>query len=191
MTTPAPPPPVDVGRPAGVASWLLGQLVQHLADRSMAGPVVRAALHPGAGPVPWDTCCEGTTVGGVPAHGGAWARIARIYPTGPFPVEALRQREHTQRAGCGGEDAVLVELGVYRCAATLTDSGDPPAPEDVTADALVAASDAECLRLAPCGLRWPHVVRAWEPLGPAGGCHGGQLMVNVALTGGPLTKGTP
>jgi hypothetical protein len=147
-------------------------------DASLGGPVCRCCLAPGVA-VPMDVCCQCGA-----GDGQAAVRVAQIYPTTSFPDPIVQSSRCMQM-----EWAVVLEMVVYRCAATLDDS-DPPQPptcEEVTRDALVAADDAAAMRCAvtccfgadPCE---PGAVPgAWQPIGPSGGCHGGAMQVTVAL----------
>lgn len=175
MTEP-PEPPDD--RVSGLVSRLLGCLCAQLAD-TVAGPPVMCCVRPGLA-APADLCCQ-AEVDGETREGQAWVRVARIYPTtGRFPQQAVDR----QICATGGWAAEL-EMGAWRCAATVDDDGSPPACGDVTRDALVALSDAAAMRRAArCCFPDekgdpPAVVGEWVPLGPNGGCTGGTLTLTA------------
>lgn len=144
-------------------------------ELTVGGPVCRCCLAAGAG-VPADFCCD---CGG--GHGQAWVRVARIYPTtARFPNAQVEPDK------CAlGMWAVELELGAYRCAATVDGRGNPPSCERVTRDAEVILDDAAAMRRAAnCCFRAGEVGRQlmvgqWQPYGPDGGCIGGSMVVTV------------
>lgn len=164
-----------------LAGWLLQAVGEELAA-GQAGPVGTQLLAPGAGPPPADWCCRHTGPDGTDGEGMAWVRLVRRYPSTRFPAP------DTTPARCGASWAVDVELGVYRCAHTLDDQGNPPTAAEMTADALMVNDDAHSLLRAACRVRWPYVIGAWTPLGPSGGCVGGAQLLAVALSSGPIGK---
>lgn len=129
--------------------------------------------------VPWDDC---SADGG--REGMAWVRIADVYPTERFPQAV------TTANPCGGLDgwAVVLELGVLRCAPTPSSSGRLPGCEANTAAAEKAAHDAHVMRRAVmCCDDWREpgqrfVMGRWQPVGGDGGCQGGVLQVTVHVT---------
>jgi hypothetical protein len=139
-------------------------------------PVCRSVWHPGS-TAPWDAC--GVTAGG--AEGQAWVAIERVYATEDFPAEATL----AHRCRPSGFAANVV-LGVLRCAATLDDQGRPPSPEAVTLDAVKVSRDrAIMLESILCCYVDDNTdpgefrLGGWEPLGPNGGCVGGQWRATV------------
>jgi hypothetical protein len=179
MTGPV-PPPVDELDPVGpLVTRLLGCLCDQL-PATLAGPACFCCARPGLA-VPADFCCSCDGV--TPGEGQAWVRAARIFPvTARFPTPQA-DRDPCERGGW----AVELQLGVWRCAATVDDEGNPPECADVTRDAMVALSDAAAMRRAvKCCFAVPRgdylvVVNGWEPLGPNGGCAGGQLTITVGF----------
>lgn len=144
-------------------------------EGSLSGPPCRCCIYPGAA-VPADSCCE--CDGG---QGQAWVRVARIYPiiVGRFPNQMFEPtRCDTHRAW-----AVELELGVYRCLATLDDDGNPPTCEQLEHDAQMIADDAAAMRVAArccfAGRDRDMVMGAWAPIGPSGGCGGGSMTLTV------------
>lgn len=159
-----------------LAERLLACLCNALED-SHRGPVCACCLHPGS-VVPMDYCdCE--CAGG---QGQAWVRVARIYPTGArFPSQTFDIQPCQQAVPSW---AVELVMGVYRCIATIDDEGRPPDCAQVTDDAVALMSDAAAMRQAamccfPDGGDTAVVVGEYTPIGPSGGCGGGQLSVTV------------
>jgi hypothetical protein len=159
--------------PGPLAQGLLQCLCTAL-NSSIAGPVCQCCLHPGT-LVPMDLCCDCGN-----GQGQAAVRIVSIYPTTNFPAQSFV----TERCPASTL-AVVLEMVVYRCAATLDEQGNPPSCPAMTNDALVAADDAGAMRCAALccfgqldsDLRF--VLGAWQPLGVAGGCHGGSMQITV------------
>lgn len=118
-----------------------------------------------------DECCEGL----------AWVRCVTVYPSSNFPVQ------DAEASMCGPTGwAVVVELGVARCAPMKDANAIPTAAEwsEVTAATM---ADAAAIRRA-VGLfktmadfedaLW--LVGAWLPMTTEGGCVGGAMQVNVS-----------
>jgi hypothetical protein len=130
----------------------------------------RAALYPGS-EVAWDDCCDGQV----------WVRLVSLVPTGS-PVQP------TGLLPCG---VVLwlatVGVGAVRCAHVVNDQGDAPSVAELTADTLGVTADAAALSQAIqcCMTAVPGVERLsplrWDPLGPSGGCVGGEWLVSMQL----------
>jgi hypothetical protein len=168
--------PVVVDPLAPVVASLLGCLTERLAVYDV--PVCRSFWHPGA-TAPWDAC--GTVDGG--AEGQAWVAVQRVYPTDRFPAQ-VAEAHRCVPSGYGAE----VVVGILRCAATVDDSGRAPTGDRVTVDAVKVSRDRQIILETivcclfgddpdPGGFR----LGAWEPLGPNGGCVGGQWRLDVAL----------
>lgn len=174
-----PPGVVEPTRSSVLAHWLLGAAADELAA-TVGGPVAVTMLAPGAGPPPADYCC--VTDAGHGGHGAAWVRIARRYPSASFPIPDARPNR------CATGWAAELEIGVYRCAHTSDDAGNPPAPEEITSDALMVDADAHALLRACCRLKWPYVLGGWNQMGPAGGCVGSVQHLTVALASGPIGR---
>ena len=125
--------------------------------------------------VPWDDC---SAEGG--REGQSWVRIVDVYPTDQFP------RQATVSNRCGAHDgwAVVLELGVLRCAPAPAANGRLPGCDANTAAAEKAAHDAHLMRRAImcCDWREPDqtfLMGRWQPIGADGGCHGGVTQVTV------------
>lgn len=169
-----PAPVVDTLAP--IVEDLLACLVVRLDE--LDAPVCRAFWHPGS-TAPWDAC--GTEDGG--AEGQAWVAVPRVYPSDNFPTETIDAHRCFPRGF-----AAEVVVGVLRCAATVDSSGRAPTAEQVTMDALKVSRDrAIALDAIVCCLigedadPGEYRLGAWEPLGPNGGCVGGQWTVTVAV----------
>lgn len=128
-------------------------------------------LAPGA-VVSFDNCCE--------PGGQLWVRLIEIYPSGrPFPALDSAQQ-------CGiTELAMRVGVGVIRCAHTLDADGTFPTAAELTSDALNMTADASILLDAllccvPDQVQISKIDR-WTPLGPDGGCVGGEWSFFVGV----------
>lgn len=137
--------------------------------------VCRSFLAPG-GPPAWDFCCDCGR-----GDGQAWVQIASLGPTQAFPA--------TFQAGMRTlpqEFVLEMNIGILRCAAVLDDQGRPPSSNRLTQDALKVQRDraivAEAIRC--CFLEdadpGTFTVGSWTPLGPQGGCVGGQTNIRIA-----------
>ena len=151
----APAPPADpVAWPLAVA--LLDTARSALAG-SLDGPPARVGIVAGEA-VALDDCCAGQL----------WVRIGDITPA----------------AGTGVEVAwtVHLEVGVLRCAPTVSPHGTPPSPTDEQAAAAAVADDGARLRRAvrcAFGADQDSVIGVWRPIGPQGGCVGGLIRLTV------------
>lgn len=141
----------------------------------------RTFIAPGAS-APWDVCCSCSRE----HEGQAWVAVQRYAPAGTFPSEALLPLR------CGPDQYVAsIDVGVLRCASTVDDAGNVPTVDQWTEEALKVSRDrtlvqyallcrfAEEADLYPGGI----ALGGWVPLGPQGGCVGGQTSVSVAVGG--------
>jgi hypothetical protein len=130
----------------------------------------RVLVVPGAA-VAWDDCCDGQL----------WTRLVTVLPQG------AANGQITQPCGVLLWQAVL-GVGVLRCAATVDDNGVAPSPAVLSAEANQMTADASALNEAihccfaplPEYERRVRIVR-WDPLGPDGGCVGGEWQITVLL----------
>lgn len=131
-----------------------------------------------------DHCCACSLNDGSPAEGQAWLTVGRIYRTGPaFPAGANFEDKCALNAW-----GVDLTLGVYRCAATLAENGDPPPCAALEADSEALLSDMAALRqvltccfppvLAALG-GGRHAIGDITPISPSGACMGSQAVVTV------------
>ena len=122
-------------------------------------PANVAVVH---GQVAWDDCCEGQL----------WVRVVRSWPSSTFPL-----KDSTLRP-CGTRTATQIGLGILRCATDLDTLGwaSNPSMAALTADARLGICDIGALyrALACCDDLDTRVVDQWTPLGPQGGCFGGE-----------------
>jgi len=165
-----------------LAQALLECLCEQLPG-TVGGDVCVCCLHPGT-VAPMDHCCR-CEIDGQDAEGQAWVTVTRIYPTtGRFPVQQLGEV-----SACNLQRwAADMTMGVYRCAAVPDSRGNPPACDGVTHDLAKVLSDAAAMRDAVhccfTGDDTPDVaVGEWTPVGPAGGCVGGQMTLTVGFGG--------
>ncbi|MFF3665470.1 hypothetical protein [Microtetraspora malaysiensis] len=158
-----------------LAQDLLGCLCGAL-EESLGGPPCRCCVYPGA-QVPADSCCDCGA-----GQGQAWVRVAKIFPAAArFPEQSFAVESCASRSW-----GVELEVGVYRCVATVDDEGNPPSCEQVEHDAAVILDDAAAMRraVACCFADGEHgnrdlVVGEWTPIGPSGGCGGGSMTVTI------------
>jgi hypothetical protein len=146
-------------------------------EKTACGCPSRALVSVGA--VAWDSCCDG---------GQLWVGVERIFAYNQFPVPATTVM-------CMPPLAADLVVGVLRCAPVMTDQGDAPSPEVLTASAAQIYEDAYTVNSAVlCCLSEHHRARPFvmgpqRPVGPAGGCVGTELRFTVALTDPPLVGG--
>lgn len=135
---------------------LLGQADEALkAPDHPSEPPARVLLMPGADVV-HDDCCDGQL----------WARVIEVLPHYSTPGRGKN---------CGVDYwTATIGLGIVRCAATLDSRGNPPSAENMSADTVLQNLDAHLLSgVFAC---FSHVTRVtrWRPVGPRGGCVGGE-----------------
>lgn len=142
-------------------------------------PVCRAGLKPGSEEfVPWDACCE-CPIG----EGELWVAVNRIWPSDDFPFQVTG----TERQCSFLSFAAELSIGVMRCSQALTDTGDAPSVERLTAETVKMTADAQALREAirccygPTVEKGEYLLGSWVPLGPNGGCVGGQQTLTVTF----------
>lgn len=158
---------------------IMGGLLEAVDRRLTADerPVARLHLSPGLTPA-WDDCCAGQ----------AYVRVAGMAgQTTPAAV------------ACPAAMVTRLVVGVIRCAHTLDDNGDPPTPEQLTEDTRNTTRDAALvLQALTCDLpNLSNVDRValgeWTPVGPLGGCVGGEWVVTIqhGLCPCPTIEETP
>lgn len=158
-----------------IAERLLACVCNALED-SAGGAVCDCCVHPGPASPPMDFC-DGPSGGG---NGQAWVTYNRIFPAAARFPNQLFDVEACNINSWGVELAA----GVYRCVSSLDDVGNPPSCAQTSADATMLLSDAAALRQAlvccfPEGRDTVAVVGDYTPIGPQGGCAGGQMTVTV------------
>lgn len=117
-----------------------------------------------------DECCNGL----------AWVRLVSIYPSSDFPGA------DTEASNCGPRGwAVVLEIGVARCAPTPDTTRVPTAEEwteitgKVMADAAAIRRTVLCFKTLPEREDTMWLVGGYTPLPTEGGCVGGSMQVTV------------
>lgn len=110
----------------------------------------------------FDKCCDGL----------AYIRVLRINKVDTF------YQQTTEPNNCDKSNGVLVELGVLRCAPTLSSSGLSPSAETISGSSMEVYEDAEVLYQVlqdqnPVWAQAPVAIEQWVPLSQDGGCVGG------------------
>lgn len=131
------------------------------------------------GDVAWDDCCNGQL----------WVRVTRVFQSSTFPQEDISAQP------CGGPYAAQFELGLLRCAPTITENG-APSVEALEASAQMTYYEAELLRrTVACSLtdwRKSYLDPVFKAvtngevidvsfIGAEGGCIGSQVTFVVGL----------
>jgi len=150
---------------------MMSAMLSHAAA-ALTPPVARVALYPG-GSIAFDDCCTGQV----------WVRLISI-----APATGQRTTSYTTILPCGVTMWIVeVGIGVLRCAATIDDFGRAPSPAALTADTLQMTQDQADLSMAiQCEMtQIPQLERlspvSWLPLGPDGGCLGGEWRVTTLV----------
>lgn len=172
---------VDVADPPDIIGQIMADVLTCAEEALTAAerPCDRVLLVPGALPA-WDECCDGFL----------YVRLVSMYPTAgqsaPFP------NQDTRPGNCKPVMiASQLAIGVLRCAATVDDNGVVPTAATLTAEARGMTADASILLAAiKCciadmagdsgSLVEQLLLGAWQPLGPDGGCVGGEWTLTVA-----------
>lgn len=158
-----------------VSTDLIGPLLVEMLDAAKCAlnPAPgRAALYSG-GSIAWDDCCKGQV----------WVRLIALEPHTGDP------RQNRAMGPCGVLAwRATIGVGVLRCAATLADNGDAPPPSVLTAETLQMTADMTALSEAvtctiPRSIQglMKMQVGGWGPLGPEGGCVGGEWTVQALV----------
>jgi hypothetical protein len=155
------------------------QLLDCFRDELEAAPNVPGKICMRAGEVPFDAavgdndCCTGL----------AWVRVVRVYPSLAFPDEQTEPME------CVSDSyGIDLEMGVVRCHDVGTATTVTPCTS-WTSEALQLDDDRAAMRRAICCFvdstaAFPFgdnqfVFGEWAPVGPAGGCIGGTMVLTV------------
>lgn len=143
------------------------------AREGLTVPAGRVLVSPG-GEVAWDACCDGQL----------WTRLIELAPMGASTNTSFTSASVNAPCGVLMWQAV-VGVGVLRCAAVVNDAGDAPTPAVLTAEALAVTQDAADLAAALQCCLAPQVSKLrmvrWDPLGPEGGCVGGEWQVTLLV----------
>ena len=139
------------------ADTFLAELLTKAEEALWCAPPSLVFLAPGA-EVAWDECCEGQL----------WIRVIRAHPVDPPPSKTFNVN------GCGYRLGIQIGLGVIRCQTGLDsqDASKHPTAAQLTADAVTMLRDAGALERVLCAAEL--IIDQWTPLGPKGGCYGGE-----------------
>lgn len=172
---------VDVLDPPDIIGQIMVDVLTCASDAltDEGRPVAREILTPGELPA-WDECCDGFL----------YVRLITMYPTAgqsaPFP------QQDTRPGNCKPiMMASQLGIGVLRCAAVVDDNGKAPTAATLTTEARGMTKDASIILsaikccIAPMvdadgSLVQQVVLGSWLPLGPEGGCTGGEWTLTVA-----------
>lgn len=136
-----------------------------------AGPTCFCGFVAGEAPA-WDFCgeCEGDKCG------MGYITVTSVFPFTTFPNPA-------EDATCGWEMAATLKVGALRCHPTMGENGELPDVEEMAEAFLSVAADMGALLTAIqcCDAIKEHRIGEWSPLGPGGGCAGGEWTLTVAL----------
>ena len=136
-------------------------------------PTCWCGLYPGD-QVPMEFCGECDSG----KCGMAYVRLASAYPSSEFPFP-------DSDAQCVAPLAYQVAVGVMRCVPVANDDGSLPDPGDILTSTLAHLDDQQAVaRAVRCCVTtnahgMAHVMGEWQPIGPQGGCVGGEVMVTV------------
>lgn len=152
----------------------LGDMLEALATAAsgaLATPVGRVLVAPGL-EVAWDECCDGQL----------WARVVEARESDAV----LAPARLADGSACGpGAWLVTFGVGVLRCTPSVDDRGRAPTADALTANALLLLEDQAdvCLAIKCSGVVASPRGMAWAPLGPEGGCAGGEWTFEVLVQG--------
>ena len=116
--------------------------------------------------------CDGCASGRC---GQAWARITEVYASTAFPELAFG-------ATCTSPLAATIEIGILRCAPVFDAQGTPPGIGEHLEVTRLVAADMNAMRRtwACCAGHREHVIGAYTPVGPLGGCVGGTWLATFS-----------
>ena len=144
---------------------LLGALLDCAEDALDPTPG-RVLVAPG-GEVAWDACCDGQL----------WVRVVGVTDA----TDLLGMRVGADGSCQTAAWRVDIGVGVLRCTPTVDDRGRAPAADDLTGNAGQLLEDMAALAgaVACCAPVMRPLDLAWLPLGPEGGCAGGEWTFGV------------
>lgn len=153
-------------------TWIVAAAHHVLAAVSSRFPDAgRTLLQPGAVPA-WDDCCD------------------RQITVRVLGVTSLRPQGVTNRVAgfdpsCGQRWTIAIGVQVIQCVSVPDDRGRAPTPQALTQEANSVLADAELVfKTLTCDLdtdRYRVTVVEWMPLGPEGGCAGGEWRVELEV----------
>jgi hypothetical protein len=139
-------------------------------SHQVAGAPAYRFVAPG-GQIAFDNCCDCDHEEDDGCGGQLYVRVIKAHPVSPIPTKILRE------IPCPDTIGVHLAIGVIRCAASLDDDGNPPSAETLNAESAQMVCDmAALLRALECCDTDDErtTIDTWTPLGPAGGCAGGE-----------------
>ena len=143
------------------------ELEENAAAHDVAGAPDFRFVAPG-GQVAFDNCCGCDTE--TECGGQLYVRVVKAHPVNPIPTKILAE------VPCPYPIGVQLAVGVVRCAHEA-DAETGPTAEELNADSEQMVCDmAALLRALECCDTDDErtVVDQWVPLGPGGGCVGGE-----------------
>jgi len=160
-----------------MATDLIGPVLKTYVDEALRAldpkPSRVIEVAPGS-VVAWDDCCGGQL----------WSRVV--------VVEPFIGRQSGASLPCGVLYwNVRVALGIIRCAHTLTDSGNAPAAHLVAQDGQEMLRDLAVLQEVVLCHPQTRSILNWTPLGPQGGCHGGEWQFTISVGTCACPEATP
>lgn len=141
-----------------LTEYLTALLATVEAEVEECGPELALVfLNPGID-VAWDVCCGGQL----------WIRVVRMHPVNPLPQKVFKTSE------CGDRLGAQIAVGIIRCQTGLDalDQGGFPTEDQLTADASQMLLDMAAIFRVLCDAGI--MIDMWTPLGPKGGCYGGE-----------------
>jgi hypothetical protein len=149
----------------------LGPLMVKLlecANSAVSPQVGRAYLAPGNA-IAWDDCCNGQL----------WVRLVSLDSL------TFAKMGATAVDPCGLTWTATIGLGILRCSSTISDRGEIASAEVVSMETLqMLADEAALCEAIYCCDALPlnkFVVTRWDPLGPEGGCVGGEWTMTMQV----------
>lgn len=141
-----------------------------LCDALVDNPPCWCGVWPGS-EVPWDHCgeCDGGSCG------TAYVQVTNAFVSSEFPFPDTEGR-------CYAPMAYELTVGVVRCIPVADEEGNLPSSGEILSSFLTNLDDQQAVwKAIQCcmGKDVTHTLGSWEPLGPQGGCVGGQFTVTV------------
>ena len=134
-----------------------------------AGPTCWCGFYPGS-QVSWDYC--GECSGG--SCGMGYVRLVNAYRSEDMLNPDLNTR-------CASPLTLQLAVGAIRCIPVADDDGRLPDPESMWESSLAVLADMAALFVAADCCPGEHILGEYTPVGPQGGCAGGEWTVWVSL----------
>jgi hypothetical protein len=136
-----------------------------------AGPTCFCGVVGGESPA-WDYCgeCQGDKCG------MGYITVQSVFPSSQFPeADPLTQ--------CAAPFAAAITIGALRCYPSMSENGDLPTEDEMLEAFLATNADMGAMleAIQCCSALEEYALGAWSPLGPTGGCAGGEWTLTVAL----------